>query len=89
MTDWHTIETAPRARTVMTKIDYGMGARNEQALYLSDNLWFVPDGSMYVYYSPTHWRELTASERGAEAVKLNKALLANNEALKRAMAALQ
>jgi hypothetical protein len=20
------------------------------------NLWYTPDGSMYVYYTPTHWR---------------------------------
>jgi len=20
------------------------------------NLWFTPDGTMYVYYEPTHWR---------------------------------
>ena len=20
-------------------------------------LWFFPDGSMYVYYTPTHWRD--------------------------------
>ncbi len=20
-----------------------------------NNLWFLPDGSMYVYYTPTHW----------------------------------
>lgn len=73
----------------MTKIDDDGGVRNEQALRRSRNLWFVPDGSMYVYYRPTHWRELTSDERTAEAAKLNKAALASNDALKRAMAALQ
>lgn len=24
-----------------------------------NNLWFVPDGSMYVYYTPTHWMPVT------------------------------
>ena len=32
------------------------GARNEQKLQRNKNLWFVPEGDMYVYYTPTHWR---------------------------------
>ena len=34
------------------------GVRNEAPLKLHDRgrLWFFPDGSMYVYYTPTHWR---------------------------------
>ena len=46
---------------VMTKIDDSKGCRNEQALkrYQREpntrSLWFYPDGSMYVYYTPTHW----------------------------------
>jgi hypothetical protein len=43
---------------VETKIDDGNGVRNEQTLKRSNNLWFFPDGSMYVYYTPTHWRYL-------------------------------
>lgn len=27
-----------------------------QELKRNGNLWFFPDGSMYVYYVPTHWR---------------------------------
>jgi hypothetical protein len=41
---------------VMTKIDDVRGKRNEQRLKYHSNLWWVPDGSMYVFYTPTHWR---------------------------------
>lgn len=41
---------------VETKVDDVQGCRNVQDLKRSDNLWFFPDGSMYVYYTPTHWR---------------------------------
>jgi hypothetical protein len=40
---------------VNTKIDDEKGCRNEGKLKLVRNLWFHPDGSMYVYYTPTHW----------------------------------
>lgn len=47
----------PMCEVVMTKIDDEAGCRNEQTLKLvSGRLWFFPDGSMYVYYTPTHWR---------------------------------
>lgn len=45
---------------VQTKIDTAEGCRNEQSLKRQGNLWFIPDGSMYVYYSPTHWRTVAA-----------------------------
>ena len=41
---------------VDTKIDDGRECRNEQCLKYSHNLWWIPDGSMYVYYNPTHWK---------------------------------
>lgn len=41
---------------VDTKIDDHDGVRNVQRLKRQGNLWFTPDGSMYVYYRPTHWR---------------------------------
>ncbi|MCI9142378.1 MAG: hypothetical protein HFH87_07110 [Lachnospiraceae bacterium] len=41
---------------VETKIDDGKGCRNMQKLMRVRNLWVFPDGSMYVYYTPTHWR---------------------------------
>lgn len=46
---------------VMTKIDDADGCRNEQTLLLhrrspeSMPMWWTPDMSMYVYYTPTHW----------------------------------
>lgn len=49
----------PVNRVVETKIDDGANVRNEQELKYMGNLWFIPDGSMYVYYTPTHWREQT------------------------------
>ena len=57
MSDWQAIESAPNGRVVETKIDDAKGLRNEQPLKRQGNLWFFPDGSMYVYYTPTHWRE--------------------------------
>lgn len=43
---------------VQTKIHNQGGERNVQSLKRGGNgrLWFFPDGSMYVYYLPTHWR---------------------------------
>lgn len=45
---------------VETKLDYGksFSFHQKQTLKRSGNLWFVPDGKMYVYYTPSHWREL-------------------------------
>ena len=43
---------------VMTKIDDEKGVRNEQPLKRQGNLWFIPDDSMYVYYTPTHWKSM-------------------------------
>ena len=41
---------------VDTAIIDASGIRNVQALKRDGRLWFVPDGGMYVYYEPTHWR---------------------------------
>lgn len=48
----------PEGLVVETKIDDERGCRNQQYLVRSGNLWFVPNGSMYVYYTPTHWRKI-------------------------------
>lgn len=63
MTVWHTIETAPADEVVMTKIDDADSVRNVQKLrrYSNSSLWWLPDGSMYVYYTPTHWTRDEAS----------------------------
>lgn len=54
--DWQPAETAPEGVVVETKIDDSNGVRNEQKLKRRARIWFVPDGSTYVYYTPTHWR---------------------------------
>jgi hypothetical protein len=47
---------------VDTKLDDPNGCRNEGRLKRyrrtpeCRDLWFFPDDSMYVYYTPTHWR---------------------------------
>jgi hypothetical protein len=46
---------------VETKIDNEDGCRNETKLKRQGRLWFFPDGSMYVYYTPTHWREVNVA----------------------------
>lgn len=46
----------PQGVTVETKIDDEKGCRNVQTLKFIRNLWWFPDMSMYIYYSPTHWR---------------------------------
>lgn len=60
--DWEPSNTAPQGEVVMTKINNEGGVRNEQPLYRSGNLWWISDGSMYVYYAPTHWRPMTVEE---------------------------
>jgi hypothetical protein len=53
---WQPINTAPEGVVVETRIDDQHGPRNEQPLKLVNRLWWFPDGSMYVYYRPTHWK---------------------------------
>ena len=56
--DWKTTDTAPEDVPVLTKIHDERGSRNEQPLKRRGRLWWFTDGSMYVYYTPTHWRPL-------------------------------
>jgi len=58
---WNPISTAPEGRLVMTKIDDVDGVRNERVMLRNRTLWFV--GDTYVYYAPTHWRDLTLVEK--------------------------
>lgn len=60
--EWKTYDTAPESAVVMTKIDDQDGVRNEQPLKKIGNLWYISDGSMYVYHRPTHWRPMTPAE---------------------------
>lgn len=46
---------APTNMIVMTKIDDVNGSRNIQRLKFDGKLWWIADGTMYVYYTPTHW----------------------------------
>ena len=41
---------------VETKVEDENGCSNVTKLKRYRNLWFLADGSMYVYYTPTHWR---------------------------------
>lgn len=65
-------ELPPRGVEVMTKIDDENGCRNVQSLKLLQRspetrpMWFVPDGSMYVYYDPTHWHALAVPPEESE-----------------------
>lgn len=56
MSDWKHISTAPSNTIIETKIEDNLGTRNVQKLKKSGNLWWLPDGTMYVYYTPTHWK---------------------------------
>lgn len=58
--DWEPIATAPEGVVIRTKIDDHLGERNFATLYRRGRLWNIPDGSMYVYYTPTHWQTLEA-----------------------------
>lgn len=35
----------------------------QQELQRIGRLWFFPDGSMYVYYTPQYWRPVESKER--------------------------
>ena len=61
MADWHLnqrAEDAPENVVLETKIDDENGCRNVAKLKRIGGLWWTPDGEMYVYYRPTHWREI-------------------------------
>lgn len=70
--DWQPISSAPLGVVVETKIDDGRGERNHARLKgykRAENtrtLWFLEDGGMYVYYTPTHWRPAERVEVGRE-----------------------
>ena len=60
MNEWRltSVYLPPVGVVVETKIDDGKYCRNQTTLKRKGNLWFLPDDSMYVYYTPTHWRYL-------------------------------
>lgn len=64
MSEWQPIETAPEGVEIMTRIDDEHGERCVQSLVKRTRIpgetvpmFWLPDGSMYVYYAPTHWRQ--------------------------------
>lgn len=62
--EWNETEiTLPLdGEVVDTKIHNASGVHKEQKLKRLGSLWFYPDGSMYVYYAPTHWRKEARGE---------------------------
>jgi hypothetical protein len=62
--NWKTIDSAPLGVVVDTIIRDTDGERNHQPMKASQRapdcrvMWWFPDGSVYVYYTPTHWREM-------------------------------
>jgi rubrerythrin len=64
MSDWQRVgDTLPEENLVVdTKIDDAKGCRNTAPLKRQGNLWYFPDGSMYVYYTPTHWKPAQPTE---------------------------
>jgi hypothetical protein len=58
---WNRVATtlAPEGKVVMTMSPGGI----ETSLKRQGNLWFHPDGGMYVYYTPSHWREMEPGEK--------------------------
>ncbi len=51
-----TVDTPVEKIIIETKIDDKDGCRNVQNLIFYKKLWWLTDMSMYVYYTPTHWR---------------------------------
>lgn len=53
-TKW--IKTEDRLPAEKIVVDTISPDGNQQRLFRYKNLWFLEDGSMYVYYTPTHWK---------------------------------
>lgn len=63
--DWIKVseQLPPDNMVVQTKIEDENGCRNQQDLKRIGDLWYVPDGKMYVYYKPTHWMYLSELQK--------------------------
>jgi len=58
MKEWKPInDQVPEGVVFNTIISDENGLRNEAKLKRKSKLWFYPDDSMYVYYTPTHYKE--------------------------------
>lgn len=51
--DWRSAADDPPPEGVVVQVQNNDGA----LLKRQGRLWFFPDGSMYVYYTPEYWRE--------------------------------
>jgi hypothetical protein len=61
MTDWiHTSEQLPPEGQPVTV----MNGPNEQTLIFDQGLWWLPDRSMYVYFTPKVWRHGQVGQSG-------------------------
>lgn len=58
-TSWKPASIAPEGVKLLTKIDDSKGERNVQERIRQGNLWYFTDMSMYVYYTPTHYCEVS------------------------------
>ena len=60
---WHKCsdKLPPEGIEVQVIIDDANGQRNESCLVRQGTLWF--SGDTYMYWRPTHWRELTDHEK--------------------------
>ena len=56
--DWKACanESPANGSIVDTMVKDGDGERNKQKLKRDGGLWWLADGSMYIYYTPTHWK---------------------------------
>lgn len=62
---WQAADSAPEGIVFRTKIHDASGAYNFANLKRYGQHWLYPDGEMYVYYTPTHYRPLTEDEQRA------------------------
>ena len=59
-----TAQELPPENVVVSTISPASGM--EQTLKREGNLWWAPDGSMYVYYTPSMWRFLEPEPQARE-----------------------
>ncbi len=52
------VSSAPENVPLLTIISDEKGLRNEAVLTRRGGVWCYPDMSMYVYYTPTHFKEV-------------------------------
>lgn len=57
MAEWTQTESALPPEGVL--VDAITPSGNPSTLRRKGNLWWLPDGSMYVYFTPVWWREIS------------------------------